>query len=56
MIGDRLPEIIDLVRLSRGSDVVVNFADQAATLFVVDQWWNGTVPASEGCIYQSTLR
>jgi hypothetical protein len=47
MIGDGFPKIIDVVSLSRDADVIVDFADQAATLFVFDQWLNGIVPSAK---------
>jgi hypothetical protein len=47
MIGDGLPEIINFCRFASGSDVVVNFADQSATLFIFDQRLNGSAPDGE---------
>ena len=48
MICNGFPEVVDVVRLSSGSNVVVDFADHSAALFVFDQWLNGISPAGEG--------
>ena len=41
MLGDGLPEVVDVVGLAGGPDVVVDFADQPGALFVFDQGLHG---------------
>jgi hypothetical protein len=47
MIGDGLPEIVDVVRLPRGADVVVDLTNQSTALLVFDEWLNGNAPLSK---------
>lgn len=47
MVGDRLPEIVDVVRLSSDPDIVVDFPHQSRALLIFDQWLNGQSPSGE---------
>lgn len=44
VIGNHLPEIIDLVRLARGTDVIIDLSHQAGALVVFDEWLNRITP------------